>query len=324
MTNPWVVCVGEMLFDRLSNQPGKPLEQVESWTDYPGGAPANTACALVKLGIPTAFVGCIGEDEPGETLINLLEEIGVNLTGVQRDSTTPTRIVYVVRDETGDRSFAGFGEIKTTEFADTRLQADQLPEALFKTAKFLVIGTLELAYPESKTAVLKAVELAKQNQVKLFVDINWRPMFWEQPEQAKPLILTLVQNADFLKLTDEEAEFLFNTVEPEIIAQQFNHLQGVFVTAGEKGCAYWVQGNSGKMSAFSIQVVDTTGAGDGFTAGILYQFCQYSTEQLQNPEIAEEIVKLASAVGALTTTKPGAIAAQPNLTEVEDFLKKLS
>lgn len=324
MTHPQILCVGEMLFDRLSNQPGKPLEQVESWTDYPGGAPANTACALVKLGIPTAFIGCIGEDEPGETLVHLLQEIGVNIAGVQRHPTAPTRIVYVVRDETGDRTFAGFGDIKTTEFADTHLQANKLPESLFKTAKFLVIGTLELAYPESKAAILKAVEQAKQNQVQLFIDVNWRPMFWEQPDQAKPLILELIKQADFLKLTDEEGEFLLGTAEPEIIARHFNQLQGVFVTAGEKGCAYWVQGKSGKLNAFSVNVQDTTGAGDGFTAGILYQICQYQTEQLQNAEVAEEIVKFASAVGALTTTKPGAIAAQPNLTEVKDFLTTLS
>ncbi|MBE9144836.1 carbohydrate kinase family protein [Planktothrix mougeotii] len=319
MNNPPVICIGEMLFDRLSNELGQPLEQVKLWTDYPGGAPANTACGLVKLGIPTAFIGCIGEDAPGEQLVELLREIGVNITGVQRHSNAPTRIVYVVRDAAGDRSFAGFGDLDTTEFADTYLQAELLPEALFKTAKFLVLGTLELAYPESQQAILKAIQLAKKYQVKVFIDINWRPMFWQNPDSAIDLILKLVQNADFLKLTNEEAELLFNTIEPEAIAQLLQ-IQGVFVTAGEQGCAYYLAGNSGRLPAFSVSVADTTGAGDGFTAGILDQFCKLGLDAINDAIIAEDMVRFASAVGALTTTKPGAIAAEPTLTEVEIFL----
>ncbi|WP_254172946.1 carbohydrate kinase family protein [Planktothrix pseudagardhii] len=319
MNNPQVICIGEMLFDRLSNELGQPLEQVKSWTDYPGGAPANTACGLVKLGIPTAFMGCIGEDAPGEQLVKLLREIGVNITGAQRHSNAPTRIVYVVRDTAGDRSFAGFGERDTGEFADTYLQAELLPEALFKTAEFLVLGTLELAYPESQKAILKAIQLAKKYQIKIFIDINWRPMFWSNTNEAMGLILNVVQNADFLKLTNEEAELLFNTIEPEALAQKLQ-IQGVFVTAGEQGCAYYLAGNSGRLPAFSVPVADTTGAGDGFTAGILYQFCKLGIESINHAKISEEMVQFASAVGALTTTKPGAIAAQPTLTEVEIFL----
>ena len=321
MTDPQVICMGEMLFDRLSNQLGKPLETVKSWTDYPGGAPANTACGLVKLGISTAFIGCVGEDKSGEQLVELLTKTGVDITGVQRHSSAPTRIIYVVRDEKGDRSFAGFGERKTTEFADTYLQSEQLPKDLFKTAKFLVLGTLELACQPSQDAILTALKLAKNYKVKLFFDVNWRPMFWQDPDQAIKLILKFIQNADFLKLTDEEAELLFNTIDPKVIAQQLK-IQGVLVTAGERGCAYYLAGNYGKIPAFSVTVEDTTGAGDSFTAGIIYQFCKLGIESINNSQIAKKIVIFASAVGALTTTKPGAIAAQPTLTEVETFLEK--
>lgn len=321
MTHPQVICIGEILFDRLSNELGKPLETVKSWTDYPGGAPANTACGLVKLGISTAFIGCVGEDKSGEQLVELLTKTGVDITGVQRHSSAPTRIVYVVRDEKGDRSFAGFAERKNQDFADTYLQSEQLPKDLFKTANFLILGTLALAYQPSRTALLTAIELAKNYNLKLFIDINWRPMFWQDPDQAIELILNFVQNADFLKLTDEEAELLFNTINPEAIAKQLQ-IQGVFVTAGERGCAYYLAGNYGKIPAFSVTVEDTTGAGDSFTAGIIYQFCKLGIESINNSQIAKKIVIFASAVGALTTTKPGAIAAQPTLTEVETFLEK--
>ena len=122
-----------------------------------------------------------------------------------------------------------------------------------------------------------------------------------------------------LGIPDEEAELLFNTIDPEAIAKQLQ-IQGVFVTAGERGCAYYLAGNYGKIPAFSVTVEDTTGAGDGFTAGIIDQFCKLGIESINHPKIAEKIVRFASAVGALTTTKPGAISAQPTLTEVETFL----
>ena len=101
MSNPRVLCLGEILFDLLADQVGRSLEQVESWTAYPGGAPANVACALVKLGTTAGFIGCVGEDEPGDALVQLLQTVGVDTTGVQRHPTAPTRQVDVVRTESG-------------------------------------------------------------------------------------------------------------------------------------------------------------------------------------------------------------------------------
>ncbi|MDB9520732.1 carbohydrate kinase [Dolichospermum circinale CS-1225] len=320
MNNPRVLCLGEVLFDCLADQLGLKLEEVKSWTPYPGGAPANVACALVKLGTSAGFMGAVGEDEPGNTLIKLLETVGVDTTGVQRHSTAPTRQVYVVRDLTGDRTFAGFGKYDTSEFADTRLQSTKLPPALFEEADFLVVGTLELAYPESEKAVLRALELAEQYDLKIILDVNWRPVFWLDENTAKTKIQALLGRFDFLKLTKEEAEWLFNTIDSGAITYRLNSLEGVLVTDGENGCAYCLGENEGKLPAFSVPVVDTTGAGDGFLAGFIHQLHQVGIHKLKDAETARKIVTYASAVGALTTLKPGAIASQPTAAEVDAFL----
>ncbi len=322
MNHPRVLCLGEILFDFLSNQPGVPYEQVTSWTPYPGGAPANVACALTKLGTSSGFVGAVGVDETGQTLVNLLNKIGVNTEGVQRHPTAPTRGVYVVRTETGDRVFSGFGSHDTSEFADTHLQANQLPVNLFETAEFLVLGTLEMAYPESRDAILQALSLADQYYTKVLLDVNWRPVFWHNPAEAPVIIHRLMQHADFIKLSDEEAEFLFETTDPSIIAHRVDTAEGVLVTAGEKGCTYYLAEHQGSIPAFQMPVVDTTGAGDSFVAGFIHQLALHGLESLADPEQARQVITYASAVGALTTTKPGAIAAQPTAAEVEDFLKK--
>ena len=103
-----VICLGEILFDLLADQLGKELQAVTSWTPYAGGAPANVACGLVKLGIPAAFVGCLGADQQGQDLQQLLADLGVNLDELQISSQQPTRQVYVTRSSTGERTFAGF------------------------------------------------------------------------------------------------------------------------------------------------------------------------------------------------------------------------
>ena len=320
MSYPRVLCLGEILFDYLADLLGQPLEMVKSWTPYPGGAPANVACALVKLGTPAGFIGCVGGDESGESLVKLLQEVGVDGRGVQRHETAPTRQVYVVRSQAGERSFVGFGERNTAEFADAYLQAKQLPVDLFENAEFLVLGTLELAYPAAREAINHALELAEQYDLKVLLDINRRDMFWPNPPDAPPLIAELIKHVDFLKITEEEAQWLFDTADPGAITYRLGDVEGVLVTNGDKGCAYCLGENEGKLPAFSVDVVDTTGAGDGFVAGIVHKICQQGIHSLENPEIAKQVVTYASAVGGMTAMKPGAIAAQPTAAEVEAFL----
>lgn len=320
MTSPRVLCLGEILFDLLANQAERSVEQVESWTPYPGGAPANVACALVKLGTPAAFIGCVGEDKPGEELVDLLQQIGVDTLGIQRHPQAPTREIYVTRSASGDRTFAGFGEKDTAEFADTHLQAEKLPVELFDAADFLVLGTLELAYPDTRAAIYRALELAEQHYVKILLDVNWRPMFWHDPDTAQEPIRELIKRVDFLKLSDEEAKWLFDTSDPGAIAGRLGEVEGVLVTAGEKGSAYYLGTSEGKIPAFEMEVEDTTGAGDSFVAGFLHQLCQQGIQSLRDPETAKKIVTYATAVGALTTIRAGAIASQPTAAEVEAFL----
>jgi fructokinase len=322
MTAPQILCIGELLFDYLADQPGQSLDTVKTWTPYPGGAPANVACALTRLGTPSAYIGCIGQDPDGHALAQVLSDLGVNLQGLQRHPQAPTRIVYVTRTLEGDRHFAGFGTTNTTAFADAHLQADALPETLFQTAQFLVLGTLALAYPNSREAIYRALELSKTYGLSTLIDLNWRPVFWPNPSEATPLIHRVLAQADFIKLAQEEAELFFESSDPQAVVEQYPQVKGVFITAGEHGCRYWLGGITGSEPAFSVNVVDTTGAGDSFTAGLLHQLCQHP--DLKNSQTVRDIIRYASAVGALTTMEAGAIAAQPTATQIETFLATTS
>ncbi|WP_088892198.1 carbohydrate kinase family protein [Leptolyngbya ohadii] len=317
---PQVLCLGEMLWDCIADHPADAVNWVKSWTPYAGGAPANVACALLKLGTPAALVSCLGEDEPGEHLVEILERIGVDLRGIQRHATAPTRQIDVLRSETGDRTFAGFRGADSAEFSDAYLKADLLPIGLFDQAQFLVFGTIGFAYPESRAAFERSISLAKERSIQCVLDVNWRPVFWTDHDAAKSIILDVVQQADLLKLSIEEAEWLFDVTDPAIVAEKFPQLKGVLITAGEAGCEYWLSGNTGKVPAFEVEVEETTGAGDSFVAGLVHQLCVQGIEALTHGDRAKQIVRYASAVGSLTTIRPGAIEAQPTAKEVEAFL----
>ena len=317
-----VICLGEILFDCLADELGKSVSEVTSWTSYPGGAPANVACALSKLGTSSAFIGCVGKDREGQELVQLLQSIGVDTSGIQYYDGAPTRQVYVTRTLEGDRIFAGFGERRPDEFADAYLQANLLPTELFLEAEYLVFGTLELAYPQTRAAVFRALELAVEHHLKIILDVNWRPMFWLDEAEATDLIAQLWQYVDFLKLAEEEAQWLFNTADAKAIFYRLDSVEGVLISNGDAEVSYCLSDNSGTVDPPKVAVKETTGAGDAFIAGFTHQLCQQGISKLSHPQTAEEMVRYACAVGGLTTTKSGAIAAQPSPAEVEALLDK--
>lgn len=316
-----VICLGEVLFDCLADELGKSVSEVTSWTSYPGGAPANVACGLAKLGTSAAFIGCVGQDDLGKELVLLLQSLGIDVAGVQYSQKFPTRQVYITRSQSGDRNFASFGQQGAEQFADADLKADLLPSELFLSAEYLVIGTLELAYPHSRTAVFRALELAVEYHLKIVVDVNWRAIFWQSEQEALSLIAKLWSYVDFLKLTQEEARWLFQTADAGAIFYRLASVEGVLVTNGSAQVSYCISENEGRVSTFPVQVKDTTGAGDAFLAGFIHQLCQQGIQLLSDPQAVQNIVKYACAVGSLSTTKSGAISAQPNPETVKALIE---
>ena len=323
-----VICLGEALFDLLANQPGVTLAQVTAWTAYPGGAPTNVACGLAKLGTKVALISCLGQDSVGQQISDLLAKERVNIIGIQRHQTAPTRQIYVTRSLDGDRTFAGFiNDLSSDQFADAYLAGDRIPESLFEDANFLAIGTISLATPISYTATYKAIELAHKYHLQILVDVNWRDKFWDDKNRAKEVILELLTQASLIKMAKEEAQWLFDLPESsslaainlQLIQQKLPSIQGLFVTDGSEGCKYSLNNLIGFVPAFKVQAIDTTGAGDSFVAALIHQLSQQDIQTIQDYETIEKIIKYASAVGAITTLKAGAIDAQPTHDDIVNF-----
>ncbi|WP_017298663.1 carbohydrate kinase family protein [Nodosilinea nodulosa] len=317
MTTP-VICLGECLVDRLF-EVGRPAQGLKNYTDYPGGAPANVAAAIAKLGTPARLISALGQDDRGDWLLQVLQDQGIDCQ-IQRVEGAPTRTVLVQRDESGDRQFIGFSAPDPAAFADAFLAPDWIDTVDFSGVGYLVMGTLGLAYPATARAMERARDKAQSAGTKIIIDLNWRPVFWPNQDIAPQTIRAFLAAANLLKLSREEALWLFNTDDAAEIGQQVPQCQAVLLTDGGSGSTCATGHHSVTQPAFAVDSIDTTGAGDAFLAGVIHQLCQRGWDCLQQADQIEQILRYASAVGALTTLKPGAIAAQPTPEEIEAFL----
>ncbi|WP_320663664.1 carbohydrate kinase [Prochlorococcus sp. MIT 1223] len=328
--SPKVICFGEALIDRLGPLGGDPSVD-HPVKDYFGGAPANVACALAKLGADVGFIGRLGDDQIGNDFRKLMLERGINISCLQTDFEKPSRIVLVRRDVNGERSFGGFSGKNFNGFADEEINLNILSQNLSKVASsadWLLLGTIPLAFRSSSKCLWWLIEHALLKQVRIVLDVNWRPIFWDSklnpdsgPTSSAVLAITpLLEIASLIKLSKEEAIWFFDTDDPSVISKSLPQKPNIVVTNGSLPIRWFMNSFSGETSVISSIVVrDTTGAGDAFTAGLIFQLIQQSNA-IENSTEIDRIITFAAACGALVCQAPGAIETQPGLKQVENFL----
>ncbi len=335
--SPQVLCLGEALVDRLGPPGGDPSSAApEDCDDRLGGAPANVACALARLGTPVAFVGRLGDDAIGASFHELLQDRHVDLRGLQWDPQRPTRVVLVRRHSDGERVFQGFAGDHGDGFADQALDRVPLEVAwapLASALRWLLIGTIPLASEASAAALQAAVAQANRDHVRIALDVNWRPTFWDPSASpaagpdptALAAMAPLLERAALLKLAREEADWLFSSADPAVISASLPQRPDVVVTDGGDPVRWCIAGHTGAMSVLAPpRVVDTTGAGDAFTAGLLHQLVRLTPAvgqpQALHGAVVEQVVRFAAACGALVCAGAGGIDPQPSAADVEAFL----
>ena len=325
-----VVCIGEALIDRIRNKSN------QGFTDFLGGAPANVACALRKLKIDSIFIGRLGSDDFGKKFIAKFNELDVNLDFLQLDNDLSTRVVNVDRNHYGDRFFAGFDTSSHSIFADEALSKKLVEKVLpnlerfFLETKYLVTGTILLSSPISAETIFFLFEQANKLEVKIIIDLNWRKVFWDyssfSSEISKTSRVNLIKkfcnHANVLKLAKEEANLFFKDENPFLISKQMSKRPDVIITDGRNPVAWYINGLQGTTQIPDSQnIVDTTGAGDAFLAGLISKLI--SSGYPSNTLEIEDCVMFASVCGLLTCLGEGAIEQQPDYEKVNKFLGSL-
>ena len=313
-----IAALGELLIDFTDR--GLSDAGMRLFEQNPGGAPANMLAAAARLGERTAFIGKVGDDMHGRFLRDTLTAAGIDVTGLVLSPDVFTTLAFVALDDRGERHFS----FARKPGADTCLRSDELPAPLLSSARVLHVGSLSLTDEPARSATYRAVEYAKKGGKLITYDPNLRKPLWKDLKEAKIQLIWGLTNADVVKISDEEVEFLFGLGAEEgaaYILENFG-VKLVFVTRGADGCYYKNKSACGYMPGLDgISVMDTTGAGDIFGGSAVWKLLQSDTrpEDLNDAQL-RDITAFACTAAGLSTTKSGGISSVP---EYESVLKLL-
>lgn len=311
-----VLSIGETLIDIIATDGAHSLVEARDFVALAGGAPANVAVALARLGAPSAFCGVVGADPLGERLISELRAEGVDVSRLRQTAAAPTTIAFAWKDERGD------GRFWLIRGADLELSAEDADHAGISGLVALVLGSVSLAAPSSRAAVLHAVELANQDSVPVVFDVNLRPSVWSDPAEALGLCESVASRSTIVKLSLDDATGLFGAgITGEAACARVLALGAptVVLTDGARGCwfANATMDEVQFVPAYAVDAIEPTGAGDAFAAAIIARAITSGWKPLNR-----EDVEFASAAGALATTKRGAWDGLPTQEQLEAFLAR--
>jgi fructokinase len=313
-----VLCFGEALMDMLAEPAG-------TYRPYAGGAPANVAVALAKLGISSAFVGMLAQDAFGDSLLASLREAGVCTAYLERTDQANSALAFVSLDAQGERRFSFY----RPPSADLLFQAKHFkPESFHGAAAFHCCSN-SLTETGIAEATLEGVRLAQAAGAIVSFDMNYRPSLWPTHADARPRIWSLLREADVVKLSTSELAYLAEPMRGEaaVIAEIWRgRAQWLLITDGAGLIRHLTRESEDTASTYEVKSVNTTGAGDAFVAGILASLVETRAEGLTaflaDTEQVDGALHFAAACGALAVTRHGAFEAMPSLAEVEDLMEQ--
>lgn len=316
MIIPSVFCFGELLIDMISTTTGD-LVSSEGFLKKFGGAPANTAIGLAKLGIQVSFIGKVGDDPFGYFLRQTLLENHVNTDRLILSKKHHTSLAFVSLEKNGERHFSFYcGAHETIAENEASLPKDI---TLFH------FGSLTQTNECCNKATVKLLTQAKKSGVTVSYDPNIRESLWTDLKQARTIILHTLQDVDIVKINETEAYLLSGEHNLEkASAKIFNkNLDALFITLSERGCFYKTKTSQGLISTIPVKAIDTTGAGDAFNAAYIHArlSAQKKFSNMEKKEI-EIYLKKATIIASLTTQKKGAITAFPTTKEIKATLKE--
>ena len=308
-----VVAIGELLIDFATvstDSDGYP-----TMAAHPGGAPANFLAALTKYGYRTALLGKVGTDTFGNLLLGTLKNAGIETKGLVQTDDVFTTLAFVTFDDSGDRKFA----FSRKPGADTCICFEELDISLIDEAKVFHFGTLSLTDEPARTATQKAVAYAKSKGKLITYDPNLRKPLWKDMDTCKEQLLWGLKQADVVKISDEEVEFLFGCT-PEEGADKLLEEFGVslaMVTLGPNGAYLKNKNGSTYVKCPKVSPVDTTGAGDIFGGSAVSRLLKVAVAPAElTPEQMYAVGSFASTAASLSTEKSGGIPSIPEEAEV--------
>ena len=312
-----IITLGELLIDFTSC--GKNEQGQRLFAQNPGGAPANVAVAVARLGGKSAFIGKVGDDMHGRFLADTLKKNKVNCDSLILDKNFFTTLAFVDVNADGEREFS----FARKHGADKMLCIDDIPVEKIKESKIFHFGSVSLTDEPSRNATLFAAKTAKEKGITVAYDPNYRASLWEREAEAVLNMRKALEFADLVKISDEETELLTGESNFEKAAEKLIRNGAIIavVTLGKDGAFVCTKDGGVKVDGFGVTAVDCTGAGDSFWGAFLLKIAQSDKkpDELTLKEL-EDFARFANAAASFCVEHHGAI---PSLPTTEDIEKRL-
>ncbi|WP_406828429.1 carbohydrate kinase family protein [Microbulbifer sp. ARAS458-1] len=320
MTIP-ILCFGEALIDFLNTGKQKNGElSLNQFTQFPGGAPANAAVAIAKLGGAARFAGQIGSDTFGEFLVQALEQYGVDTRHTCHHTTAPTALAFVFLDEQGERSFL----FHRDNSADMVMEPSQIEDNWFAEQPILHFCSNTLTHPGITETTRTVLQRARTRNCLISFDVNLRHNLWPPGSADRDLINQFVMQSQLVKFSVDELQYLSNGDNDVYLRRCIeNGVRAIVVTDGGNPINLYAEGVHRVIQAPNTNVVDTTGGGDAFIGAVLFGLSRSDRSAIEKIDHLSALVAFASHCGSIAVSRPGAFPAFPSFDEVEAFYRGL-
>lgn len=318
-----VISIGEALIDFIPSEKGCNLKDVASFERVAGGAPANVAAVVSKLGGKSSFISKLGNDAFGDYIIDTLNDINVDTSLVQRTDEANTGLAFVSLKEDGNRDFSFY----RNPSADMLLREDEIKKEWFNDCHSLHFCSVDLIECDMKYAHKRAIEYALENNSIISFDPNIRLPLWNSEEELKNTILEFLPLAHVVKISDEELEFItgFSDIEKAITTLFKGNVELVLFTKGGDGAVIYTKNNVVQVKGNKVEAVDTTGAGDSFIGSFLFVLAKDNVKIKDLSKLSKDTLTryldFSNRYAADSTTKKGAIGSYATLEEINKIKK---
>jgi len=306
-----ITILGRIGYDLYSEEPHVPLPQVRRFSRYLGGSSANMAVGLARLGAKVGIVSCLGNDSLSQFLLSFLQAEGVDTSHVQAaDGFLPSLCLTEVAPP--DRFPQVFYR---KDPADTRLDITQKDLNYVASGRMFVTNGTSLCASPSRESTYRALERARQAGCRVVLDVDYRSMSWTSPENAGLAVRLALPFVDVLIGNELELTLVADSKSlDEAIGQLRQSVPMLVSKLGDKGTRVWTAGGSVFLEPYSVEVVSTIGAGDGFASGFLYGL-------LKDLPVTE-CLHYGNAAAAVVVSRLSCSEAMPTLAEVEQMIRE--